>query len=64
MYIKRKTDVIWKRDVTLQAHRGECIQKGGLHVIFVAEEIYFCGALIGSFELNQGFVFIQNFRSI
>ena len=44
---------------------GACrIRKGWLLVIFVAEEIYFCGTLIESFELNQGFAFPEKFRSI
>ena len=54
---RRKTVNFRKWDVVVQAHRGKCIQKGQLHVIFVAVGICFCGMRIEISRYPKVFAF-------
>jgi len=60
LYIRRKTAVFRKWVIVQQAHRGECIRRGQLHVIFAAVGICFCGMLIKCLEVSHFLAFAQS----
>ena len=55
MQCRRKTDIFRKWVIVLQAHRGVCIQKGQLLVIFIAVRVCFFGMLIECLEVGPRF---------
>ena len=58
---RRKTVVFRERIIVLQAHSGECIQKGWLLVIFVAEEIFFAVRWLKVLNWLKALHFPKNF---